>query len=77
MNNKLLEKMRTNIIFQEQKIEEHLKKLILGQTVTIKFLNINQYTEQTGMIIKIDKVKEILYLPNLKIPFADIIAIIS
>lgn len=52
-----------------------IKKLILGQTITIKFHYLAESKEVTGMIIKIDKVKKNLYLPNHCIPFANIIMI--
>lgn len=52
-----------------------IKKLILGQTITIKFHYLTELKEVTGMIIKIDKVEKNLYLPNCCIPFANIITI--
>lgn len=64
------EKLNSNF-----KLEKHLNKLILGQTITVKFLNIVDYIEKTGMIIKIDRINKMLYLPNLEIPFSSILAI--
>lgn len=52
-----------------------LKKLILGQTITIKFYHLAKFREITGMIIKIDQKSKLLYLPNLCIPFSNIITI--
>lgn len=52
-----------------------IKKLMLGQTITIKFHCLAESKEVTGMIIKIDKVEKNLYLPNCCIPFANIIMI--
>lgn len=77
MKDFFLEKTSLNLIKGKITVEEILKQLILGQTITIRFLNITEYIERTGMIIKIDKINNILYLPNLKIPFDNIIAIKS
>lgn len=57
------------------KLEKSLTKLILGQTITVRFLNIADYIEKTGMIIKIDRMNKMLYLPNVEIPFSNILAI--
>lgn len=52
-----------------------IKKLILGQKVTIKYKILSSYVEKTGMLLKIDLVNEYLHLPNIAIPFANIITI--
>lgn len=52
-----------------------IKKLILGQTITIEFYSATTSMETTGMIIKIDHLKKNLHLPNLCIPFSKIIKI--
>ncbi len=54
-----------------------IKGLILGQTITIKFNYLKKAFKTTGMIIKIDKTKKWLYLPNICIPFSNIITIIT
>ena len=54
-----------------------LKKLILGQTVTVKFRFLAKSIEVRDMIIKIDPLENILYLANFKIPFQDIIMIFT
>lgn len=52
-----------------------IKKIILGQTITVKFFFSEKTIEQTGMVIKIDLEEKILHLPNRKIPFSSIINI--
>lgn len=52
-----------------------IRKLILGQTITIRFKYLTNLLETTGMIIKIDIKRKILHLPNLSIPFENIIQI--
>lgn len=51
----------------------NIKKLILGQTIIIKYQDNKDSIIATGMIIKIDKLANLLYLPNITIPFANII----
>ncbi len=60
---------------QNKNSKNIVKKLILGQTITIKFIFSQECYEKTGMIIKIDRLKEILYLPNSIIPFSSIVSI--
>ncbi len=76
MNKEVLKQVKLNLKTKERSVEEIVKQLILGQTITIKFFNYNECIEKTGMIIKIDKDSCILHLPNLKIPFTSIVAII-
>lgn len=52
-----------------------IRKLILGQTITIRYQNLTGLVVATGMIIKIDKKTNTLHLPNLSIPFSNIIQI--
>lgn len=51
----------------------NIKKLILGQTIIIKYQDNKDSIIATGMIIKIDKLANLLYLPNIIIPFDNII----
>lgn len=53
-----------------------LKKLILGQTVTVKFRFLAKSIEVRDMIIKIDSLENVLYLASFQIPFRDIITIL-
>ncbi len=57
-------------------VDEVFNKIFLGQKINVKYLSSDDYTESEGMIIKIDKNKKILYLPNIIIPFCNIIEII-
>lgn len=52
-----------------------LNKIILGQKIKIKYLEFGNFLEREGMIIKIDRKNCLLYLPNIIIPFANIIMI--
>lgn len=52
-----------------------IRKLILGQTITIRFQHLTDLIEITGMIIKIDIKERTLHLPNLSIPFTSIVQI--
>lgn len=51
-------------------VDEVFNKIFLGQKINVKYLSSDDYTESEGMIIKIDKNKKILYLPNIIIPFS-------
>jgi len=61
----------------KEKVNWILEKVILGQTITINFLFLTRAIKITGMIIKIDKSEEALYLPNFKIPFNYILDIVA
>ncbi len=56
-------------------VDEVFNKIFLGQKISVKYLSSDDYLESEGMIIKIDKNKKILYLPNIIIPFYNIIEI--